>query len=371
MALGRYARRPGAVSAAAAGAFAGLAYATKETFVIVAGGALLALAIARMWTAKTEAAPATSVPRVKRRAQLLLLVAIALLVSFVFFSSFFRYPSGLVESFLAFGTYIGRGVGPGTHAQPWSYYLGLLSYSASGGLVWTEGLVLVLAIAGLVSAAREAAGFWPRYIALYAVITTVAFSAVRYKTPWNLLPFYSALILVAGYGAAALAEAARSRFARSVLAVVLVAGACHLAAQSWSASVRYGADPRNPYAYVHTSSDFMRLVQRVNDLSQVDPSRSGMLIKLLAGPYEQWPLPWYLRRMTRVGYWARASETDLPGGAPVLIASQENAPALDAVLGERYVAEMYGLRPGVFLTLYVERTLWDRFLASRTAVVAP
>ena len=29
-----------------------------------------------------------------------------------------------------------------------------------------------------------------------------------------------------------------------------------------------------------------------------------MLVKVIAGPYEQWPLPWYLRGMTRVGYWS-------------------------------------------------------------------
>ena len=41
----------------------------------------------------------------------------------------------------------------------------------------------------------------------------------------------------------------------------------------------------------------------------------------------------------------------------------EFTPALDAALGDRYVSEFYGLRPDVVLTLYVERGLWDRFLA--------
>ena len=43
----------------------------------------------------------------------------------------------------------------------------------------------------------------------------------------------------------------------------------------------------------------------------------------------------------------------------------EFTPALDAALGDRYVSEFYGLRPEVVLTLYVERGLWDRFLAQR------
>ena len=49
--------------------------------------------------------------------------------------------------------------------------------------------------------------------------------------------------------------------------------------------------------------------------------------------------------------------------APVVVASMEHTAALDASLGDRYVSEFYGLRPDVLLALYVERGLWDRFLA--------
>ena len=40
-----------------------------------------------------------------------------------------------------------------------------------------------------------------------------------------------------------------------------------------------------------------------------------------------------------------------------------NTEALDAVLGDRYVSEFFGVRPDVLVTLYVERSLWDRYLA--------
>ena len=41
----------------------------------------------------------------------------------------------------------------------------------------------------------------------------------------------------------------------------------------------------------------------------------------------------------------------------------DHAAALDSALGDRYVSEFFGLRPEVLLTLYVERGLWERFLA--------
>jgi hypothetical protein len=49
----------------------------------------------------------------------------------------------------------------------------------------------------------------------------------------------------------------------------------------------------------------------------------------------------------------------------VIVASQANTDALNAALGDRYVSEFYGLRPEVILTVYIERTLWQRFLEWR------
>ena len=42
-----------------------------------------------------------------------------------------------------------------------------------------------------------------------------------------------------------------------------------------------------------------------------------------------------------------------------MVASQENSATAEAALGDRYVSEFYGLRPGVLLTLYIERGAWD------------
>jgi hypothetical protein len=49
----------------------------------------------------------------------------------------------------------------------------------------------------------------------------------------------------------------------------------------------------------------------------------------------------------------------------------EHTAALDASLGDRYVTEFYGLRPEVLLALYVERGLWERFLARAALDGAP
>ncbi|MEI6669087.1 MAG: flippase activity-associated protein Agl23 [Acidobacteriota bacterium] len=355
--LGRYLQRPGVAAACGAGAFAGLAFATKETALIVLPAALAAAIVAQR---ATRPPGPTARPWARHGCAA---VATAVGIAVVLYSSFFRHPRGVLESVLALSTYAGRGIAVGPHTQPWNYYLGVLSYSRSGGLVWSEGLVLVLAACGLAATVRRSdAGFWPRYVALYSVLVLVAYSAIGYKTPWNLLPFYVGLVVLAGYGAAAMMGAARSRTVRTAVALALMAAACQLGAQNWRANFGYPADTRNPYVYAQTSSDLLRLTRRITALAAVHPDRDRMLIKVIADPHQQWPLPWYLRRMTRVGYWTRAQDAGPLADAPVIVASQENADQVGAAVGDQDVSEFYGLRPDILLTLYVDRALWARLV---------
>jgi predicted membrane-bound mannosyltransferase len=112
--------------------------------------------------------------------------------------------------------------------------------------------------------------------------------------------------------------------------------------------------------------DFLRLSKRVTGIASLHPDRSGMLVKVIAGPYEQWPIPWYLRGMTRVGYWVSATDAGRFDDATIVVAAQDQADAVGAALGDRYVREFYGLRPDVILSVFIERASWERFIASRS-----
>jgi hypothetical protein len=126
--------------------------------------------------------------------------------------------------------------------------------------------------------------------------------------------------------------------------------------------VTYAADPRNPYVYAQTVPDAVRMAARIRDLAAVHPDGARMQVSVIAPAYEQWPLPWYLRAMPHVGYWTQPGDP-VALQAPVIVASMDNTGALDGLLLDRYVSEFFGLRPEVLLALYIERGLWDRFLA--------
>jgi hypothetical protein len=182
------------------------------------------------------------------------------------------------------------------------------------------------------------------------------FSAIPYKTPWNVLPFYVVAFALAGIGFTSLMNMTRSRAVRGLLAVALVLTSVQLGWQAWRAAVTFAADPRNPYVYAQTVPDAVRMATRILDLAARHPDGALMHVSVIAGPYEQWPLPWYLRTMSNVGYWTAPGDP-LAMQAPVIVSSMEYTTALDVALGGRYESELFGLRPDVLMSLHVERGL--------------
>ena len=366
--VGRVVTGGGLAWAAMTGAAAGLAVATKETAAIVLPSAVAAAALA-WWSVGAVRPPNGLIDRHLRRTILVGLAAAAGIAA-LFYSSFLTAPGGMVEPFRGARTYLARGIDPAGHAQPWYYYLRLLTYSASGGLRWSEGLVLALAALGAITAWRRSdvsssdSGFWPRYLACNVVIAGAIFSAIPYKTPWNLVPAYTGAFPLAGVGFAALEKRISSRPVRVLLAGALAAGCVHLGWQAWRASITYAADPRNPYVYAQTVPDAVRMAARIRDLAALHPDGARMQVSVIAPPSEQWPLPWYLRAMPNVGYWTAPGDA-VALQAPVIVSSLDHTPALEEALSDRYVSEYFGLRPELLLAVHIERGLWDRFLAER------
>jgi hypothetical protein len=105
--------------------------------------------------------------------------------------------------------------------------------------------------------------------------------------------------------------------------------------------------------------DTLELVEKVEALAKAHPEGHHMMIQVIAPSGDYWPLPWYLRRFDRVGWWDQVPEG--PFG-PVLIAGASLCGALEAKLnGAASPLAMYGLRPGTFLQLYVQPDLWHRY----------
>ena len=355
-----------------AGIAAGLAAATKETAVIVLPASLAACALAwwSLGSTRSSVAPANAG---WRRAAIVSLATGAGIAS-LFYSSFLAHPGGVLEPLRAAATYFQRGVDPGQPRAP----VALLPPPPRLVVVRRPGVDRGAGARpgrrrrgdGVDSRSigrRPEAAFWRRYLTGTAALTLAIFSAIPYKTPWNLLPFYAVTIVAAGIGVSALARATASRAAHVVLAGAVAIASAHLGWQAWRASVVYASDPRNPYVYAQTVPDAVRMAARIRDLAALhrraranagngDRAAGRAMAATLVSADDD------ARRLLDGRERTHADLT-----APVIVSSIGHADMLDAALGDRYVSEFFGLRPEVLLTLYVERGLWDRFL-SRAAM---
>lgn len=308
------------------GACAGLMLATKESALVFIVAAAIALVAARK--------PASR----KMGRDLMWAAGTALLVAAVLYSSFFTNPVGGRDAAAAIAHGFSRATAGATgHEKPWWYYLRLLTFQRGGGHAWDETLFILLAVAGAVVAWRARSRVL-RFMAIYTGVLAIAISLTPYKTPWivvNLIPGLAVL------SAGALAALVRQGRGGRIVAVGLFVGTVtELTWQTRLVALERPADPHNPFAYVQSSPDVLKvpaLARRVGDGT----------IKVIGEEY--WPLPWYLRASPKVGYWnAPPEDCD----AALVFATSAQADAVRARLHGRYREDFLGLRPGVLLVVF-------------------
>jgi uncharacterized protein (TIGR03663 family) len=362
----RYVRSRRAGWAVLTGAAIGLMHATKETSVVALGALLVALAINTVWHWRPRGVLVAL--RGYWRGRVFAGAAlIGIALSALLYSGFFTSVSGPLDSLRTFATYFERAGGHGLHDHPWWYYLRMLLFTQYvPGPWWSEGFIVLLAVIGAVAAISGRGvrdGYVPllRLITLYTILLTTIYTIIPYKTPWCMLGFLHGMILLAGVGAVALISWLRFLPLRIGAGVLLVAGTCHLGWQAYEANTKFCADYRNPYVYSHPLFQVVELAQRVEDIAGVHPDGRRMLVKVMAKDY--WPLPWYLRRLSRVGYW---EEVPAEPDAPVIICGAELQEQLEPRLHDKYQVNAYGLRaPAFVLWAYIERDLWKRYVDER------
>ncbi len=351
-----------------AGTAVGLMQATKETFVLALVAMAAAFFLNHLWTRRLdERGPAAPVKF--NRSHLIIFLAGWFVIWLVFFSAFFSNSKGLLDSIKTYSPWLHRTAGASPHIHPWYYYLVRLAFfQVKGGPIWSEGLVLVLAVVGIFAAftRKGLSGSNPtflRFLSFYSLVLAAIYSALPYKTPWCLINFWHGLILLAGVGAVAIFQWAKTRPLKIAVGILVLAGAGQLSLQAWHTSAWQSDEDlpkyrQNPYVYSQTSPDLLELVALVDAIANKTHSGNDLIIEVISPESDYWPLPWYLRRFHHVGWWSSLPDQTL---APVMIVSTK----LGADLEEKKTHRMVGrfeLRPQTFLELYVRADLWRAYL---------
>lgn len=364
-ALWRYWQRPSAAWAALAGLALGLTHATKET--VVFHLAAMGFAGAGVFWFTNDGRRAWEHLRARLRlAHLAIGLGVAIAVSITCFSSFFTNASGPLDSLRTYAPWLGRAGGDSPHVHPWHFYFErLLWFHPGKGPVFSELLIGVLAVVGMVSACvparlSPAHQGLARFLTLYTLALAGGYCVIPYKTPWCVLGFWHGAILLAGLGAAAVFRWVRPTWQFGLLALLLAAATAQLGVQAWRAAGPLATDQRNPYVYAHTSKDFRRLLDRVMGVAGMLGGPANTSVNVMAPGGDYWPLPWYLRGFEEV-HWSSGVPED--PYAPIVIAGARLNAALDEKSNKRWLSVgYYEHRPQVFFEMFVELELWKRYV---------
>jgi uncharacterized protein (TIGR03663 family) len=351
---------PGAASLA-------LLLATKETGIISVGVLLIALAVGLVYVRlyrlmfggsatrrnRTSKATRALVKEMGGTSTLIGCVIISLIafqvIYLLFYSSFLTNAKGIYASFETFTTW--TATGQTAHVHPVTQYV--------FWLLRQEGPLLFLGTIGAVLVVLRPKPLFALFSALWAFGLIAAYSLIPYKTPWLLLNFVLPLALVAGYVLQAIYELDRGQL--RLVSVILLVAISVATYQSIDLNfVNYDNDkPEYVYVYAHSTRGMLDLVNEIDRIAkQEGGSQTGITI---VSP-DYWPLPWYLRNYTRVGYFGKlAASTE-----PIIVARTDQKAEIDAGFGEVYEQVQskeadgsFQLRPGVSLILYQRRKAVD------------
>jgi uncharacterized protein (TIGR03663 family) len=330
-------KKPTALRAALAGACAALMLACKETAVLN----ILALAAAAfgfwLWNLHGKRLALWRPQAMMAAAVVFLLVTLML---FTWFGSNWKALAALLH---AVPHLLTRAGGEG-HQKPFWYFAQLLT---SG---WSGGLICALAFAGFIETARKREASPYGFLVWYAVLVAVIHSLIPYKTPWLALNSWLPIALFAGLAIQSLwrlpAKYPALRIAMPAFCILLGVVATVLIAHDTRQRVfAHPADETNPYAYAHTSEDLLGLPVEVEELARQNAIASPRIAVIASDP---WPLPWYLRHYSNVGFWQPGQQV---GQADFYITSTEAADQYSNQLRD-FRSEFFGARPGVLILLW-------------------
>ncbi|HKR59422.1 MAG TPA: flippase activity-associated protein Agl23, partial [Pyrinomonadaceae bacterium] len=279
------------------------------------------------------------------------LVAIAIFIGLnvLFYSSFFKnYPQGVYDSVRTFQFW--TKTGKLAHVHPLTTYI--------YWLIRQESPILILSTISAVLVVWKPRNSFALFAALWGFGILAAYSLISYKTPWLGLNFIVPLALAAGYTLQRLWEEALGHVGL-IAALVVAIGISGYQTIDLNFFNYDNDDQYYVYVYAHTRRETLAMLNEIDRV--VERAKEGNQTGITIIAPEYWPLPWYFRNFTRVGYNGRMAATT----EPIIIAAESQGAEVESAFGQRYqqvnsgfnAAGSYPLRPGVNFLLYVRRDL--------------
>jgi hypothetical protein len=320
---------------------------TKETYIIHLGCALLAWPIAyasTMIVGVEDSKPAAQ----KWNSLDLAIVCLTGIGAIVFFySGTFFHWSGLRDLFRTFHAWFETGSSGHGHEKPWYYWLELIAryeWPVCAGLVLC-GFTLLFQTLTL------------RFLAIMGVGSFIAYSIIRYKTPWCIISIIWPLLFV--FGAFVVLVPRRRLVLSSIVASILLLVSFGYAISlnyfrcssfieaNWDSNRPLTTNIREffnaePYVYVQTYNDIYKLTTPLLELAHRDPRFYHLVGHILRpSPY---PLPWTLGDFPNVGYYEH-DNNPAKLDADFLLVEDSKIAEVEKQLHDSYYTEPLTIRP--------------------------
>jgi uncharacterized protein (TIGR03663 family) len=350
---------------------------TKETYILHTACALIAIPVCAISNYFGRIDERKRAEQTWNYVDLAVVIAAGVALIVFFYSGTFFHWNGLKGLYQAYKPWFETGSQGHGHEKPWYYWLALVSryeLPATAGL-----LFCILAV--------RFQNLFLRYLAIYGVGTVIAYSIVKYKTPWCIISFIWPFLFIFG----ALVAGASMRFSTRIyswLAVVLfgllsfafiyeqkqpnfdyawpyvlIGGAAIVLAMLWSEAIatiaaglllivslghsiwlnyfRCSTDTE-PYVYVQSYNDVFKFTDPILQLAHSDPRAyqlTGSIIR--PSPY---PLPWMLGDFGRVGYYEKDNWPEKVD-ADFLLVAQDKIATVESKLHDTYYTMPITIRP--------------------------
>ncbi len=258
-----------------------------------------------------------------------------------FYTGFFRNAQGASDFFTALIPWMKTGVSSSGHSKDFFYWFRLAmryEWIALGGLL--------AAAAGIFSSSWQV-----RFFSFFALANGLVYALIPYKTPWCFITILWPFVFVVGFWFDSLVEKIRNRRAAVLLFFLLTAVLLGRSVFSAHAlNFRQMTDPREPYVYVQTHTDYALIEKIIAARLAENPAARNMVMEVPLN--DTWPFPWTLSRFPHLRY--TEDKAPLTPGADLIIA-ERNTPA--EALAQGYFFREIAVRDArEFMAVYLKKS---------------
>lgn len=330
---------------------------TKETCIIHLGCILAAAAT--LWGYErlypSDPAPPLAQQRWTGRDCAEVTAVSVVLVVFFYSGTFLNWPgfcyhatdpnhqkwNGIPEIFVSYLAWVDTGVdasGKDFHVKPFGYWAELICKFE------LPAMLGILACGRYLLPSHR----FLRSLAIYGGGCLLAYSIVRYKTPWCIIVMLWPFYLVLGGLLDELAVRCKNAMVVWVPAGIVMLVSTIL---MWDLNFRRYTDEKHPYVYVQTFKSIDRITEPLLNLAQQNPENYHLVGHIMLD--SSFPLPWILGDFTRLGYYGKDSYP--PNyDAPFLVVDSPRVQEVQSKLKDTYFIEEARLRAGMDpVTIYL------------------